>query len=346
MSVFSRLINRLHRVFNKDPQRIPAITLQSIAPYQIEITDSAVNLTADNGSVSVPITDTVADLADAINSGIATISPPSGPFAVATANPVFATSSAVGILPDAPTVAASTFDIYYPQSILYKEFQVYSWELDDQASRIKSLNNDLYMHSATDTWLEYWLNDHFNIPRYQSETDAEYFTRAKYEIIALKVNNKALENLVFNALGVKVRILDAYPLRSELTPQDQPSAAGRFVLDMSIPNALSTADAQELIDRVKAIVRKYRAAGTDFINALRKYEAPLETQPTAESMTATIGMPDIEEGPRPGLIYVGAGWRVGTPGLVVGTNDGIKEQILVKKLNSDGTLAAQYLYGG
>jgi hypothetical protein len=100
------------------------------------------------------------------------------------------------------------------------------------------------------------------------------------------------------------------------------------------------------MDACKDVVRRYKAAGTDFIDALRKLLRPADTAYATESANLTVTA-TCNDTPIAGPIYVGAGWRVGAAGLKVGTNNAIVEQVYVEKiLESNSTVESLQLAGG
>lgn len=251
-----------------------------------------------------------------------------------------------GISPLTESAENGVITLSYPTSQLYQEMQTNAWALEGQEAQIASAEKQLYMDSAEGAWLDYWCDSFFGIPRFSGESDEQYITRVKHEIIRATQNNTALAIIVKESIGVTIKLIDAVPHVAELPPEEQANAPGRFILDMSIPNELSPADAQILIDRIKDIVRRYKAAGTDFIDALRKLCAIAETASPKETHLLTVTHTTYET-PVAGPIRVGAGWRVGTPGLCVGNNTAIKEQLFVKKiLAADSSTESFGLYGG
>ena len=243
--------------------------------------------------------------------------------------------------------AGESLSLGYPQNLLYHEIRTAGWLLDEQTGQIKSAERQMYMNTAEEAWLDYWARDFFGVARYVGESDEDYGKRTINELIRSTQNNKALELIILDALGVDTTILDAWPVRADLAPEDQPKAPGHFLLEMQIPNDLSPEEAQVLIDRIKDAVRKYKAAGTDFMETvLRQFVQQHETLTVGEAMAVAITATFSDEF-KPGPIYCGAAWQCGTPGLYCGTNDAIKEQVVVRVLNAgDDSVEADYLYGG
>ena len=118
--------------------------------------------------------------------------------------------------------------------------------------------------------------------------------------------------------------------------------------DVNYTMDMPAADADELILKIKNLVRKYKSAGTDFVEVpLRKLQATTENISTTETYHVTIDIPNIIETLLDGPIKVGAGWKVGTPGLKVGMNSAVKEQAFISViLAADDTTVEQYLVGG
>jgi hypothetical protein len=255
--------------------------------------------------------------------------------------------SARAILDDASHSPDSDPYLYYPENPLWHELATYGWELDDQARRLKTAEDQLYFDKAEGKWLDLWGKSYFGVPRLRNETDEQYGQRVIYEILRANQNNKALEIIVRDAIGVDVTILDAWPVRADLEPHLQTRAAGHFLLEMGIPNEMPPEEAILLIEKVKGVVRRHKAVGTDFFESvLRKLERPDDVVTTSEILAVLIATA-FSEALQPGPIYCGAAWRCGTPGLKCGTNDAMKEQVYIAKiLAADSTTESAALYGG
>lgn len=334
--MITRLLNRLHRVFNKDPQSTPVVRLDIYAAGAgIEVTANVISF----ADAALPLDGiTLNDLVGNINGLNADV--------VATLLPgVDGTLLAKGLHSTADQIATDEGSVLlsYPTSLLYKEAQVYSWALADQLAQCQAAERQLYMNSAEDDWLDFWGNIYFDVPRYANEPDANYVVRIKNELFRATQNNIALAQIVKDALGMDVKIRDAMPNLSEIEPAQQANAPGRFLLDMGLPANMSDADATVLVGRIKDLIRKYKAAGTDFLDVpLRKLSQPTEQMNITESVAIGITA-GINETFIPGAIKVGAGWRTGLLGLLVGGKT-LREQVNIKVLlASDNSLVSQQL---
>lgn len=251
-----------------------------------------------------------------------------------------------GLIDETDGDAYAGLTLSVPESIFYNEMRTYGWELDEQKKNIRDAERQMYMHSAEDDWLDYWCRDHFGISRLAGEADSSYLQRVVNDLARENQNNVALELIAKNALGVDITIHDAYPLRAELPPEYQDVAAGRFLLETGIPGDMTTEQAETLLETIRNVVRKHKAAGTDFIEtALRKQLQPNEPLSATEAMALNITatMADaFADGP---IIY-GSSWTYGTPGLVYGNNDAIKEQAVVTvRLAADNSITVQQILG-
>ena len=335
MGKLKRIIDRLHRVFNRDPQKIPVVAIDAPG-FDITIQDLVLTLT-DNGG-----TDTIFDLSSGTLSALAgSLNATAG--VTATVETGCESLLARGVLEDGRHQAGT---LYYPTSLLMHEMMVYAWELDFQKAQASDATSQLYMDTASGQWLDYWCQHHFGIPRKAGETDDQYATRVAYEVVRPNQNNIALQVIVNDGLGVDAKILDAWPLRADLPVASQPKAPGRFLLDMGFDSSMSTQDVEAVINDVKSLVRKHIAAGTDFMDtALRKKFPITETQPVSETV-ALAGKLTLQEQLSPGPIQYGAGWVYGDS-IAYGNNPGITEQVVIKTIQvSDGSIVGIQVVGG
>ena len=311
-----------------------------LAPTTLSVRDLVLTIQADGQIVTDLSTGTLTDLA-------AVISGTTG-FNAVLVDPAFGDFWARGLYEVAGQDIALDQNLYYPTALLYNEMQTYSWALMDQAARLKSAERQLYMNTAEDEWLDYWGNEFFKIPRYSEEADVAYAQRIANQIIQASQNNVALELIIKQTLGVDVSVVDAAAVLDQLTTEDQANAAGRFILEnLGVDNDWLTDHQSAIVLQVEDLVNRYRAAGTGILlHLLTMLINQVEMIATEETMQATILL-GFDDALAAGPIRAGAGWRAGTPGLKAGNNDAIKEQIFIQKISTaDGSVAAEYLYGG
>lgn len=371
MGSFSRLLSRLHSVFNKDAEAVDVISVTSTLEGH-EMTASglslSINKVINEGNEPSPVTSGsgstsgsgataggLAGVAGKITEGVASVD-----ISQITLSQLV---DAINALPDfSATLLRADMGSFlargvleevecdvpgvlrYPTSILWTEMQTYGWALDEQATLLGLAEDQLSMDTAAEDWLDHWARDWFGVERMEGEADEAYAQRAIYEVIRPRANNIALSSIIKDAFGVDARLIDALPVAGSLS--DPAQAPCHFLLEMSIPNDLSAAEAQALIDAIKALVRRYKAAGTDFLDGvIEKLNKILESVTVSDAGFQIEATVTLSETLLPGPIRYGDGWVYGTPGLLYGDNDPIKEQIVVQTLDTGGATLSTALYG-
>lgn len=324
-----RLMDRLHRVFNRDPQAVPVVTISGVSSVEVK----GLRLLVDGEAIDIA-TITLEQLVTALQVI---------PVTAALTDASHGTLLARGLLESYASGSQATLS--YPTSLLYNEMQVYAWMLQGQADRITDLERQLYLNTADGDWLDFWGMTYFGVGRYTGETDEVYATRIKNEILRATQNNVALAQIVQDATGVRCQLRDAalYPL--EVDPADAP---GRFILDLYSQNWLTPEERAALDIKVFDLVRRYKAAGTDFQPATIMSEGITEEITVSEVVDVQIQNVFNETPYADGPIYLGRGFRLGSPNILLGTNDRIVEQVVVCVLSADNTqvLARYFLDGG
>lgn len=270
MAAFLRVIGRLPRIFNKDPKSIGAVTINYAGTDAVAIIGpQAVKLILPDVVITVPLEGlTLQGLVNTLNA--------TGKVSAALVSSEYATLLAVGLIED-NVVLDGTVKLQYPTSVLHSELKTYGFVIDEQTQHISQAERELYMDTADGMWQDYWIRDHFGINRLDGEIDDQYFDRAKYEILSIKLNNKALEKLISHASGIKVSVVDLAPAKYFMT--NDPASltnnnAKKMFYDKAKPAGKSNAfgvfiysgNVNDLTDRAKTIIKnaceKYRAYGT------------------------------------------------------------------------------------
>lgn len=342
LSIRQRMMDRLHRLISREADAVDVVSISYLGAFcEITINTTGLFIRAAEGTGQYFFTETttVAQVVEQLNSyGIITAT---------IINPEVSSKLAKAILPDT-IVASENSYIQYPTSLLWQEMQVVEIALDEQRERISAAERQMYLHSADSNWLDIWASYHFGIERNRDEADAQYLQRALKELLQPNQNNIALEQIVSDVYGVSVKIRDAVPFASELPPPyTADDARNRFLLDMAIPADTAAEDAETLITRIKALVRKHKAAGTDFAEVpLRKHHNPDENIAVSESYKTSISISNINETLIGTALKYGAGWKYGTTGLKYGNTSPIKEQAVITVLNTSNVAVQQHLIGG
>jgi len=191
--VINRLMDRLHRVFNKEPQKYAVLAVTSTVGGTIDIDRYDITISHKYGTFVIPIGSKTLNQVlieiDALQYITATLK-----------QPTYSYMLAKGVLPATSQDMAVDGNLYMSESIFYNEMQVYAGKMEEQADQLTDAEKQLYFHSATDTWLDYWARDYFGNPRKTGETDSQYMPRVIAEIIRLTQNNKAMEVLLASAI--------------------------------------------------------------------------------------------------------------------------------------------------
>jgi hypothetical protein len=340
MGAFERIVGRLHRVFKREPETTPVAVITGPVDAILSIEKMTIRIASAAGVLSVSIeTGTLAEVLAVING--------TAGFTATSTNAEFDGLLARGLSEEPRRRLDADDRLFYRTGVLFAELGPVGWILDEQHERIADAEKALYLASAQGSWLDYWGRDRFGIAKKSGELDPTYATRLINEITRPTQNNVSLELIAKEGLGVDIEIIDAWPKRAELDPAIAATSAGRFILGISIPNELTTEEAEIFLSGIMAIVRKYKASGTDFLETVfSKVVSQTETQVVEETLAVTI-TGTFEDSPQPGAIFCGTGWVCGSPGLICGINNAIMEQCVVTVLNAaDDSVFQKSVYGG
>lgn len=227
MAALSRLLRRLHSVFDKEPGRLAVIratgagvlvwieggylyaNVASVVPVTAGLPTSGSGRTS-GGKMIRPAqpealwdlaTMTVQQVVDALNALLGV---------TATLLQPEMAGQLAWVLLDRPEESLDDEpNFYYPTSLLWLELATYGRMLDEQAERLGILEDQFYPDTASGSWLDYWGRDFFGVPRDQGESDTAYARRMVNEILRPVPNNVALEKAIEDALGLECTISDA-----------------------------------------------------------------------------------------------------------------------------------------
>lgn len=315
--MIDRLLKKLHRVFEKDPSPIDAITIEENG--EALITGGKLTVTPDGGNTTQYSLDgmTIAEIASALQAdGIA----------CEVADSSTADMLAIGLMSIRTETPAA---LRYPTNLLYQELKVYAMLLEQQFERIGLASKQIYLHSASDEWIEYWCRQFLAHPRIRGESDDEYLRRTIAEIIRPNQNNIAIEKLIEDAIGLNTTVVDALSIFDELSAEQQAIANGRFLLSIDVPAGMEPDVADRMISTARAIARRHKSAGTElFYEPVRKSNIHTDTV-TAEDVCAAHIEVTVVDALTKGPVQYGGGLVYGTPGLVYGDNEPIIESVKI-----------------
>lgn len=302
--MITRLLQRLHRIFNRDPKGEGALQLDLDGQGAVRISGLTLTLTTSAGNATYDLSIwTLTQLADAINTG------------------TLAGNLTATVVGDGSLLARGLLEVEqqdlpdepllrYPTSLVYQEFQVYSWILQAQADRLTAAAKQLYLNWAEGAWLDFG-GAMYGVYRQNGEADEEYRRRIVSTVLMIKCNAKALMKLVKAATGVHVDIRNLRPTgifimnsftslmntvddRLYGTGIDSISAsyAYRFGVYISKDNINNLSATEK--EAIVSLINKYKAAGTQAV-----YFAP-NMQLLMNNVGTTMNDPDFTVGPTPG----------------------------------------------
>ena len=121
----------------------------------------------------------------------------------------------------------------------------------------------LNLLTATGYWADVW-GKYLGITRRFAETDAAYTARMKHETIRARLNNKALEQVLLDDLGIDARVENLLPLVLIWNETDWHSFwAGNIYNSGAFRVTYATTGVSSA--EVMAVIDRHRAAGTRYI---------------------------------------------------------------------------------
>jgi hypothetical protein len=269
--MMDRIINRLHRVFNKDPKPIAVLTLSGNAVLTID--SESVTIASGTSVTRVSKADkTILQLATEITA--------TTPITATPISSEYSPLLAKGILASAQQEISADNKLYMPSSVFFAEMLTYAWVLEQQSSRINDAEKQLYLHATDEDWLDVWGEDYFGIGR-GGVTDEEYRGLVISSISAGSCNNTAMANAIRALSGVSdAAIVDAtaavtktyngallYDAAATYSGLEQPAQ-----FECNITLAETTTPLLTILQHARSVINKRRAAGTKLKSFLMKQE--------------------------------------------------------------------------
>ncbi|MCK5607597.1 hypothetical protein KAR91_37280 [Candidatus Pacearchaeota archaeon] len=202
MLIFNRLLNRLHSVFNKDPQKVPVISVAySAGSCLLTVEDTELRAVTSAGTTVIDLSDiTIAELVTALD-GLTN-------FTATLIDSDFSDYKARGLYGNEAQDIGVDSKLYYPTSLLWAEMRTHGFALKDVSEDVAIAQDQLYLDKASGIWLDFWGKDFFGILREPGDTDATYLARVVSEAGSLRLNNMALAKLMEALVGFNVEVLD------------------------------------------------------------------------------------------------------------------------------------------
>jgi hypothetical protein len=287
---FTRLLSRLHRVFDKDPAAEIALRIRygdSRLTWRVA-DETLTTVVTDHpaAALTLPLGDhTLTSLAATIDAA-----PGYSVLDLTSNNP---SRSALCLIPATGDTAQSNGDaLWCFISLLWAILVPIARTLAQACAAIPEAIEQIHLHQAAGEFIDLHGGDYYGIRRTADETDADYLARIIATILIPRSNNVAIQQALTRALGLSeqdVRILDAdrtdygvvlrldgswaldetYSLNGRTIPGEL--GLNRAQFDLVINGRLSVTDAQLL-----PIINQFKAAGTRLRNIYRAWPLVLD----------------------------------------------------------------------
>lgn len=262
----ARMLDSLHRVFNKDPLPVLAFRLRYDGDAMAwAVRDGVLALTVAGGTGAGGAIDlrghTLATLADSLAAQAG--------YTVLDENPAVGHLSALTLFGAGDPAASDGDHLYAFTNLLWAFLAAYAVELGAARDRIAAALAQMVLQTADLDWLQEH-NTYYGIAWIPGEAPVDYANRTVAEVLQQRGNNVALESLILNATGMRCDVVDVgdgsiywdgvESFDGDVPFSGYPAAYGLF--DVIIPNIPSTPDQDAmLVATIRRIVDENRCAG-------------------------------------------------------------------------------------
>lgn len=261
---YDRLLGELPFVFDTDAHPEPCILIATIG-VTLEVRDAALRVQVATVEHVIPLTGTAGTVVT-LNDVMGALQ--SIQVDAFLERPDLGNVSA-RVLLDVPAFVTSATTpsrnyLYVFNNTLWVILRPLGMALETRAERNLDALRSLNLLTATGIWADTW-GKYLGIARRLGETDTAYTARMKHWIIRERANNKALEVILLEDLGLHARVENLLPL--VLIWNETPWASfhagniynsGAFRVHFANTAGVASAD-------VIALIEKHRPAGTRFI---------------------------------------------------------------------------------
>lgn len=290
MRLLQKLLGRLNRVFDVDPNRFLALRFDSTAgPMRWRVADARLT----TSGVTSPAQPLDIDLTGYTIAGLANlISALPGYEVHFQAPPDLATLSARCLIDGSGNPADSNGDhLYGYASLTWSYMEAVALELGQAETQIPEAIKQLSIGTAEGAWLDE-IGSYYGVPREIGETDAVYGPRIVAEVLRPRCNNVAIEAALLTYTGQAATVRDV-TLPADVVPvydgtwdhdgtiNHGPSVALRYGLfDVEYSqDVFSGGDSSAFTASVRAVIERMRAAGTQLRALVLREPAVLDLFP-------------------------------------------------------------------
>ncbi|MGR9106749.1 MAG: hypothetical protein ACU843_07435 [Gammaproteobacteria bacterium] len=202
MQLSRKLLSYLYSAFDLDPEKFLAIRIQYDGLMTWQVVDGWLYLNASGGSGVSQSIDLSGYTISGLVSHISGLTGYSVPFSAQ------GSLGALVLIDDSGNISQSNGDhLYGYQSVLWSIMDSYAGELYTAGLAIIEMLKQMVVWTAGQEWLDEW-GDRFGIRREPNENDTQYPIRMIEEILRIKSNNRAIEEIIQNTFSLSVDVID------------------------------------------------------------------------------------------------------------------------------------------
>ncbi len=204
----SKLINRLHSVFDKEAGRLWVLDINTDGSSFSWTLDSDTLVITPVGGTASPLS---IDLDQYTCNELNTLINAQAGYSIAYFDSSVSKLSSKILIDGNGDTAVTITDskLYGATSLLWVYLDALWRELEQAGVQIVQMINQLVVTQSEGEWADVW-GSYYAIYRKSGESDNEYTTRIIYETLRAKVNHLALENILENDLGDTVSIIEPW----------------------------------------------------------------------------------------------------------------------------------------
>lgn len=199
-----RMLSRLNRVFDREEHRFLALRLNYDGQMTWTVKDEILTTSVVGGSgKNLSITLSCFTLRD-LAAYLATQPGYTVPFVDLSRGSV----NCLALLDGVSSLNQSNGDhLYAYESIVWSYLSGLSEVLRRARTNIAEMLKQMVLWTAEGEWISEW-GEWFAVPRFRGEADASYRFRILEEVLRIKSNNRALEEIVERVTGLSVSVID------------------------------------------------------------------------------------------------------------------------------------------
>lgn len=265
-----KLLNHLHRVFDKDPEPALAFRLRYDGTMTWIVKDGVLKTTVTGGTgagFSATLADyTLTTLCDWIETQAGYT------LEYRNADGAYMGRPATILIEGSGDQAASSGDhLYGYNALLWSVLHAYGDELETARAQIIEMLKQLVIPTAAGEWVDEH-GGYYGIKRLSGEADAPYGNRIIAEVLRPRGNNVAMEMAIRDAAGIDVKVVDVplqgHGLRNgtfkyDSSRQHDASVGNYCLFDVIFEPLIGNPNytQQQLADIINDIIERYRDAG-------------------------------------------------------------------------------------